>query len=89
MAEREARARVYVCIECGSEIEHQHKRDMVHAGEWRPGPHAQFPRRAGAGAVHRSRELSHLGGVQLFAERVSWGQLCTEFVARAAKGRST
>jgi phage terminase large subunit GpA-like protein len=39
----QARARVYVCLECGREIEHRHKRDMVEAGEWRPGPHAQFP----------------------------------------------
>ena len=34
---------VFVCIECGCEIEHEHKSAMVDAGEWRPGPHPQFP----------------------------------------------
>ncbi len=76
---------VYVCLECGAEIDHQHKRAMVQAGEWRPGPHPQFPDvpAPGAFAGHAS---FHLWSGYSFSPNAAWGTLCTEFVTASRAG---
>jgi phage terminase large subunit GpA-like protein len=76
---------VYVCIECGSEIEHKHKRAMVHAGEWRPGPHAQFPDDPAPAPVSGHASF-HIWAAYSFSPNASWGQLCTEFVSAQREG---
>lgn len=76
---------VYVCIECGCEIAHAHKREMVDAGEWRPGPHAQFPDLPAPAPFHGHASF-HLWAAYSFSPNASWGQLCTEFVAATAAG---
>lgn len=70
---------VYICLECGAEIEHQHKRDMVHAGEWRPGPHPQFPD-VPAPVPFAGHASFHIWAAYSFSPNATWGQLCSEFV---------
>lgn len=76
---------VYVCIECGAEIDHQHKRQMVESGEWRPAPHPQFPDdpEPPAPAGHAS---FHLWAAYSFSPNATWGQLCSEFVEADRQG---
>jgi phage terminase large subunit GpA-like protein len=74
-----------VCIECGSEVEHKHKRDMVHAGEWRPGPHAQFPDLPAPGPFTGHASF-HLWAGYSFSPNATWGQLATEFVSAERAG---
>lgn len=76
---------VYICWECGAEIEHQHKRDMVHAGEWRPGPHAQYPD-APVPASFSGHASFHIWAAYSFSPNATWGQLCAEFVAAKNEG---
>jgi len=76
---------VYICLECGAEIEHQHKRDMVHAGEWRPGPHAQFPD-VPPPAPFSGHASFHIWAAYSFSPNATWGQLCAEFVAAKHDG---
>lgn len=78
----------YFCHVCGCEIEHAHKRAMVEAGEWRPGPHAQFPD-APAPAPFHGHASFHLWAAYSFSPNASWGQLCTEFVAAEKSGIET
>ena len=76
---------VYICHACGAEIDHQHKRDMVHAGEWRPGPHPQFPD-APAPVPFHGHTSFHIWSAYSFSPNATWGQLCTEFVEASRKG---
>jgi phage terminase large subunit GpA-like protein len=76
---------VYVCQACGSAIEHAHKRDMVHAGEWRPGPHAQFADVPAPEPFHGHASF-HIWAAYSFSPNATWGQLCTEFVTANAAG---
>jgi phage terminase large subunit GpA-like protein len=76
---------VYVCVECGSAIDHAHKREMVDAGEWRPGPHAQFPEIAAPPPFHGHASF-HIWAAYSFSPNAAWGQLCTEFVTANAAG---
>jgi phage terminase large subunit GpA-like protein len=76
---------VYVCHVCGCEIEHQHKRDMVHAGEWRPGPHPQFPDLP-APPPFAGHASFHLWAGYSFSPNATWGQLAGEFVAATHAG---
>jgi len=70
---------IFVCIECGSEIDHQHKRDMVTAGEWRPGPHAQFPDDP-VPEPFNGHASFHIWAAYSFSPNASWGQLSVEYV---------
>lgn len=70
---------VYVCIECGATIEHDQKRDMVAAGEWRPGPHPQFPSLEAPAPFHGHASF-HIWAAYSFSPNATWGQLATEFV---------
>lgn len=76
---------VYVCIGCGTEIEHSHKREMVEAGEWRSGPHAQFADLP-APAPFTGHASFHLWAGYSFSPNATWGQLATEFVSSTAAG---
>jgi phage terminase large subunit GpA-like protein len=71
---------IYVCIGCGAEIDHAHKRAMVAAGEWRPGPHAQFADVPAPGPFQGHASF-HLWAAYSFSPNATWGQLCAEFVA--------
>jgi phage terminase large subunit GpA-like protein len=71
---------VYVCPECGATAEHHQKRDMVHAGEWRSGPHSQFPDLP-APLPFTGHASFHLWSAYSFSPNATWGQLCSEFVA--------
>jgi phage terminase large subunit GpA-like protein len=70
---------VCICIHCGCEIDHAHKRGMVERCEWRPGPHAQFPKVAAppAGTTRRSY---HIWAAYSFSPNASWGQIAKEFL---------
>jgi phage terminase large subunit GpA-like protein len=70
---------VYVCLDCGAEIDHSHKRAMVEAGEWRPGPHPQFPIIPPPGPFHGHASF-HIWAAYSFSPNATWGQLCAEFV---------
>ena len=76
-APREA---VIVCIACGCQITHDHKPAMVAAGEWRPGPHAQFPDDPPPPpfAGHAS---FHIWAAYSYSPNASWGALAEEFEA--------
>lgn len=76
---------VYVCIHCGAQIEHWHKRDMVRGGEWRPGPHPQFPDIAPP-ASFAGHVSFHIWAAYSFSPNASWGQLCAEFVEAQRSG---
>lgn len=76
---------VCVCIHCGAEIEHQHKRAMVAAGEWRPGPHAQFPD-APAPPPFNGHTSFHIWAAYSYSPNASWGQLALEHVEAARQG---
>lgn len=78
-------AAVYVCIACGAEVEHRHKHAMVHAGEWRPGPHPQFPDDPAPAPFHGHASF-HLWAAYSFSPNASWGQLCKEFVESERAG---
>lgn len=71
---------VYICLECGAEIEHDHKRAMVQAGEWRPGPHLQFPD-APPPTPAPGHVSFHIWSAYSFSPNATWGQICSEFVA--------
>ena len=78
-------ATVYVCIGCGCEIAHRHKHAMVAAGEWRPGPHPQFPDDPAPPpfAGHRS---FHIWAAYSYSPNASWGQLVAEFLEANRQG---
>lgn len=76
---------VYICLHCGCEIEHAHKRDMVHAGEWRPGPHQQFPDVPAPPPFHGHASF-HIWAAYSFSPNATWGQLCAEFVSANQAG---
>lgn len=76
---------VYVCIACGSEVEHSHKRDMVEAGEWRPGPHPQFPD-SPTPAPFDGHASFHIWAAYSYSPNASWGQLFSEFTAATHAG---
>jgi phage terminase large subunit GpA-like protein len=76
---------VYVCLECGVEIEHKHKRDMVHAGVWRPGPHAQFPN-APAPPPFTDHASFHIWSAYSFSPNATWPQIAREYVEAKRKG---
>lgn len=78
-------AAVYICIGCGSEIEHRHKHAMVTAGAWRPGPHPQFPDDP-APTLNRGHASFHIWAAYSFSPNASWGQLCEEFVEAERQG---
>jgi len=75
---------VYVCMECGAEIEHEHKRAMVQAGEWRPGPHQQFPN-VPAPAPFSGHASFHIWAAYSYSPNASWGQICGEFAEAEKK----
>jgi phage terminase large subunit GpA-like protein len=78
-------AAVCICVHCGAEIEHQHKRAMVTAGEWRPGPHPQFPDVPAPGPFTGHASF-HIWAAYSFSPNASWGQLATEFAEASKKG---
>ena len=63
----------FVCRKNGCVIEHQQKRDMVAAGEWR----AEVP--------FRGHASFHIWAAYSFSPNATWGQLAEEFV-EAKKG---
>ena len=63
----------FVCRKSGCVIEHQQKRDMVAAGEWR----AEVP--------FRGHASFHVWAAYSFSPNATWGQLAEEFV-EAKKG---
>lgn len=79
---------VYVCIHCGCEIEHQHKRAMVEAGEWRTGPHAQFPN-VDPPPPFNGHVSFHIWAAYSYSPNATWGQLCSEFVDANRQGPET
>lgn len=76
---------VVVCIDCGAEIDHAHKREMVEAGEWRPGPHPQFPDEPPPGDDPRHASF-HIWAAYSYSPNATWGQLCAEFVEATHEG---
>ncbi|MDP1570352.1 MAG: phage terminase large subunit family protein [Vicinamibacterales bacterium] len=78
-------AAIYVCLECGAEIEHDDKRRMVQGGEWRPGPHPQFPD-APAPPPFTGHASFHIWAAYSFSPNATWGQICSEFVAATHAG---
>lgn len=76
---------VYICIHCGTEIEHRHKPAMVRAGEWRPGPHAQFPDDPAPGEFDGHASF-HIWAAYSYSPNATWGQICKEFVEANRQG---
>lgn len=75
---------VFVCIHCGAEIEHLHKRSMIEQGEWRPGPHAQLPDDPPPGTAPGHRSY-HIWAAYSYSPNASWGDIAVEFL-KANKG---
>jgi phage terminase large subunit GpA-like protein len=78
-------AAVYVCTVCGAEIEHKHKQAMVAAGEWRPGPHPQFPD-VPSPPPFAGHVSFHLWAGYSSSPNATWGQLAKEFVEANGNG---
>ena len=76
---------VVICLDCGAEIEHKHQRQMVREGEWRPGPHPQFPDVPPPDPFHGHASF-HLWTAYSFSPNASWGQIAREFVAAQSEG---
>lgn len=64
----------FVCRDCGGVIEHEHKRAMVAAGEWRP--HAPFTGHASF----------HLWSAYSYSPNAQWGQIAQEFLEANSAG---
>lgn len=75
----------YVCIGCGVEIQPTHKPAMVAAGEWRPGPHPQFPDDP-LPAPFAGHASFHIWAAYSYSPNATWGQLAVEFVDANRKG---
>ncbi len=58
----------FVCRANGCVIEHEHKREMVEAGEWR------------AAASFKGHASFHIWAAYSYSPNASWGQIATEFV---------
>ncbi len=76
---------VYRCMVCSAAIEHAQKRELVHAGGWRPGPHAQFSDVPAPPPWHGHASF-HLWAAYSFSPNATWGQLCTEWVQATHAG---
>jgi phage terminase large subunit GpA-like protein len=76
---------VFVCIECGCEIEHEHKAAMVDSGEWRPGPHPQFPDDPPPDPQPGYVSF-HIWAAYSSSPNASWGTIATEFVQATHEG---
>ncbi len=75
----------FVCIHCETDIAHLHKRWMVEHGEWRPGPHPQFPDDPAPGKTARHRSY-HIWSAYSFMPNATWGHIAQKFVAAKAAG---
>jgi phage terminase large subunit GpA-like protein len=75
----------YVCIGCGVEIDARQKQEMVGAGEWRPGPHPQFPDDPPP-APFAGHASFHIWAAYSYSPNATWGQLCTEFAKANKEG---
>lgn len=73
------------CLQCGVAIDHDRKRDLVHAGEWRPGPHAQFPDDPPPAPFHGHASF-HIWAAYSFSPNATWGHICREFVTAQQAG---
>lgn len=80
------REAVLVCIHCGSEISHDHKPAMIAAGEWRPGPHAQFPDDPEPGPFNGHASF-HIWAGYSYSPNASWGAIAEEFEAANRGGQ--
>ncbi len=78
-------AAVFICLKCGCEIEHAHKRWMVDHGEWRPGPHAQFPNDPAPKPWHGHASF-HIWSAYSLGPNTTWGDIASEFVKANADG---
>jgi phage terminase large subunit GpA-like protein len=75
----------YYCIQCGAEIQHAQKFEMVRAGEWRPGPHAQFPDAPPPLPFHGHASF-HIWAGYSFSPNATWAQLAKEFTDANHRG---
>lgn len=76
---------IYVCLRCAAAIDHAQKRDMVYAGDYRQGPHEQFPEVEPPPPFHGHASF-HIWAAYSFSPNATWGQLATEFVESNAAG---
>jgi phage terminase large subunit GpA-like protein len=77
---------VFVCVECGCEIEHDHKLQMVERGEWRPGPHPQFPEDPPPDPQPGCVSF-HIWAAYSASPNASWGTIAGEFVKATHEGQ--
>lgn len=73
------------CIACEQHIEHAAKRAIVTAGDWRPGPHSQFPQDPPPASFHGHASF-HIWAAYSFSPNATWGQLAAEFLAAKRAG---
>lgn len=76
---------VFVCIHCGAEITHDHKRWMVEGGEWRVGPHPQFPDVPPPPPWHGHASF-HIWSAYSLGPNTTWGHIASEYVKAKAGG---
>lgn len=75
----------FKCIECHARIEHEQKRAIVEAGEWRPGPHPQCPNDPPPAPFHGHASF-HIWAAYSFSPNATWAQLASEFLAAHRAG---
>lgn len=75
----------YYCIHCGAEIQHSQKFEMVRGGEWRTGPHAQFPD-APPPPPFNGHASFHIWAGYSFSPNATWGQLAKEWIEANQRG---
>jgi phage terminase large subunit GpA-like protein len=85
MADGQPELAVFVCIHCGCEIDHAHKLWMVEHGEWRPGPHAQFPNVPAPKPWHGHASF-HIWAAYSLLPNTTWGHIAETFVKANAAG---
>jgi phage terminase large subunit GpA-like protein len=76
---------VFICIHCAQPIPHSHKRWMVENGEWRPGPHPQFPKDPPPGTDPKHRSY-HIWTAYSFLPNATWGHIASKFVTANKAG---
>jgi phage terminase large subunit GpA-like protein len=79
-------AAVFVCIHCGCEIDHANKDWMIAHGEWRPGPHPQFPDEPPPNPQPGYVSF-HIWAAYGSSANATWGAIATEFLQARLAGQ--
>jgi phage terminase large subunit GpA-like protein len=76
----------FECIHCSEKIDHAYKRWMVEHGEWRPGPHPQFPKDPPPSGDTKHRSF-HIWTAYSFLPNATWAHIAAKFLEANRAGQ--